>query len=342
MKYHFYTTSETAWDGLFDAMRSARKSIYLEMYIFIDDTKENDFISLLAEKARGGVSVKMVLDIFGSFSLSNNAQKILRDAGVELLFFRKWFRRLHKKIVVVDQTIGFLGGVNIHRDARSWTDLLIRLEGKIVHSLIQSFRRTYRACGGKDGSILTYKQKSILGRTRLWLFEHLPEIRKTRLRDVYTDAISKAEHSIVLVTPYFLPHKWLIELFKKVRRQNIRVEILVPLKTDSSFLTRANRYFMNHLGSYGITFYQAPNMNHAKLLLIDEKLAFVGSQNIDAMSFDFNAEIGIFFDDPKMLRELSGIVDGWKAQSKIFLPVLRMTLADKLLSFFIRSLQPLL
>ncbi len=343
MKYLFYTTSETAWNGLFQAMQSAQKSIYLEMYIFVDDTKEeNDFIKLLSEKARAGVRVRMVLDAFGSSALSNKAIKELENAGAEIVFFNKWFRRLHKKIVVVDEEIGFLGGVNIHQSARLWNDLLVRFEGPIVRSLVQSFRRTYRFCGGKDMHILAYQKKSILGRTRIWLFEHIPEIRKPRLRDAYTETIHKAKERVLLVTPYFLPHKWLKKLFVETITRGVRVEVIVPAHTDIPLLTRANHYFMNEVAQEGVQFFQTPKMNHAKLILIDDSLALVGSQNIDALSFDFNAEIGVFFDDQEMLDDLSKIVSEWKSTSETFIPHSHQNPISKILSFFARLLQPLL
>ncbi len=343
MKYLFYTTSKTAWDGLFLAMQSAQKSIYMEMYIFIDDTKEeNDFIKLLSEKARAGVRVRMVLDAFGSSALSDKAIKELEDAGAEIVFFKKWFRRLHKKIVVVDEEIGFLGGVNIHQSARLWNDLLVRFEGPIVRSLVQSFRRTYRACGGKDTHILSYRKKSILGRTRIWIFEHIPEIRKPRLRDAYTEAIHKSKERVLLITPYFLPHKWLKKLLVETIIRGVRIEVIVPAYTDSAILTRANHYFMNEVAQEGVQFFQTPNMNHAKLLLIDDTLALVGSQNIDALSFDFNAEVGVFFDDQEMLADISKIVSEWKSTASPFVPHSRQKLISKILSFFARLLQPLL
>jgi len=343
MKYLFYTTSQSAWDGLYQAMQRAKKTIYVEMYIFIDDTeKTNDFITLLSEKAKKGVAVRMVLDGFGSFGLSNKAQKILREAGVELLFFNKLFRRLHRKIAVVDETVGFFGGVNIHELAREWNDLLVRVEGPIVGSLVRSFRRTYKACGGKDPYILSYKEKAIFGRTRIWLMEHIPYIRKPRLRDAYTESMHKAKHRITLVTPYFTPSKWLIRLLIAMVRKKIEVEVIIPRTPDVALFARANLRYMTMLAPYGVTFYRTTAMTHAKLLLIDESLALVGSQNIDALSFAFNAEIGVFFTDARMLADLMRIVNAWKKDSEIFVPQKKVSIFDRMLSFFVRLLQPLL
>ncbi len=343
MKYLFYTTSETAWDGLYEAMKNAKQSIYIEMYIFVDDTERtNDFITLLVEKATNAVRVRIVLDRFGSFDLSNKAYKKLQQAGVEILYFNKFFRRLHRKVVITDETVGFFGGVNIHELAREWNDLLVRVEGPIVNSLIRSFRRTYRYCGGKDKNILTYKHKAIFGRTRIWLLEHIPYIRKPRLRDAYVETLHKAKNRVILVTPYFTPSKWLIQLLIKLSHKKIHIEVIVPRKGDISFLSRANLRYMNMLSQYGITFWETNKMTHAKLLIIDESLALVGSQNIDSLSFDFNAELGIFFTNQNMIRDLLKIIATWKSDAVIFNAVGRITFFDHLLTLIVRILQPFL
>ncbi len=343
MKYLFYTTSQSAWDGLYKAMHSAKESIYFEMYIFVDDTKQaNDFIDLLSFKAKNGVKVKIVLDWFGSFGLSGEAQKKLRLSGAELLFFRKFFRRLHHKVVIVDETIGFLGGVNIHKSARMWDDLLVRLEGPIVNSLTGSFFRIYKLCGGKDSGESIHKRKAILGRTRIWLFEHIPYLRKPRLQHAYTEAISGAKKRVILVTPYFTPSKWLIELLRESVDRGVKIEVMIPIKTDSAFLSRANRRYINILKEYGVVFYLLPHMNHAKLLLVDESLALLGSANLDALSFDFNTEVGVFLNDEKMIADITKIVDGWKAKTVELKNPLRVYFLDRLLVVIVRLLQPIL
>ncbi len=343
MKYLFYTTSESAWDGLYMAMEKATKSIFIEMYIFVDDTERtNDFISLLVKKAEEGIRVRIILDLFGSMDLSSKAEKRMEKAGIELLFFRKWFRRLHRKIVIIDGRVGFFGGVNIHELARKWNDLLVRVEGPIVKSLLRSFRRTYRFCGGKDENILSYKQKAVFGRTRIWMLEHIPYIRKPRLMDAYVETISKAQSRVTLVSPYFTPSKWLINLLLKTVERKVDVEVILPARSDIPFFSRANLRYINKLAPYGVTFWMTNKMTHAKLLLVDESIALVGSQNIDSLSFDFNAELGIFFTDQAMISDLKKIITSWKKDAKIFNLFKKITFGDKILSFVVRLLQPFL
>jgi cardiolipin synthase len=344
MRYLFYTTSGAAWEGLRKAIEKAEKSIYLEMYIFVDDTHEADYlIETFVVKAKQGVAVRIILDGFGSFGLSRGAIDRLRNGGVELFFFKKMFRRLHRKFAVIDEKVGFLGGVNIHKSARLWNDLLVRLEGPILRSLIRSFRHTYIVCGGKDPYLLTYAAKpAILGRTRTRLLELFPTIRSLRLRDTYIEKIIKAEKHVTFVTPYFLPHRWLINLIKETVRRGVSVEVIVPLDTDIIFLTTANRYYMSLLVDYGVRFYQTKEMTHAKLLIIDDNLALVGSHNIDALSFERNAEIGVFFENEKMIADLRIIVEKWKSGAVLFTEPERRGFWAKIVSYLIRVFQPYL
>lgn len=343
MKHLFYTSSQSAWKGFKTALTSAKQSIYIEMYIFIDDTAEGkELLGILAEKARSGIKVIVVLDAFGSKQLSAAAVDTLKSAGVEILFFKKLFRRLHRKIIVVDETIGFVGGVNIHHGARLWDDLLVRIEGKVVYSLIRSFAKVYKACGGKNGHLLGYRKKALWGGTRIWFLEHLPSIQRPRLRDYYTEAIVQATTEVVIITPYFLPHRWFKKLLRETHQRGVSIKIFVPENTDIALITKANYTYMRLLGQEGIVFYTLPTMNHAKLLLVDDSLALVGSQNIDALSFDFNAEAGLYFDDPAMIRDLRTIVEKWRVSGSVFDPHGSVAILDRCYSYIVRLVQPLL
>ena len=137
MRYRFYTTSEKAWDAMIGAIVKAQKSIFIEMYIFVDNTDAHKFFEVLAEKAKEGVKVKVIIDSFGSQELSQKTIAKLKSAGVELLFFSYWLRHTHKKILIVDEKIAFLGGVNIHKLFQKWNDLQVRFTGPMVKSVIR-------------------------------------------------------------------------------------------------------------------------------------------------------------------------------------------------------------
>ncbi|MBI5045853.1 MAG: phosphatidylserine/phosphatidylglycerophosphate/cardiolipin synthase family protein [Candidatus Niyogibacteria bacterium] len=319
MRYKFYTTSEKAWDAMLAAVTGAKKSIFLEMYIFADNTEAHHFFDILKQKARGGVKVKLIVDAFGSNTLRAEDVSELRGAGVEIFLFSYWLRHTHKKILVVDEETAFLGGVNIHKLFRKWNDLQIRLSGSIVRGVIRSFAKSYRTCGGKDVSVLAHlRRRNFLHKTKIWFLEHQQLTRKNPLARHYREKLGSARKSIVMVTPYFAPHRWLIGALHQAVLRGVRVEVMLSRHTDYWMLDRINHLFVFKLYALGIKFYFHPEMNHAKALLLDRREGMVGSNNIDLFSFGYNVEAGAVFTDKEMVTELSKIIGEWKVASEVF------------------------
>lgn len=341
MKYEFYTTSEKAWGAMLKAISSAQRSVYLEMYIFTDNTDGYDFFETLKQKSRQGVKVKIIIDSMGSNSMNKQSTEKLQEAGVEVLFFSYWMQRTHKKILIVDEKIAFIGGVNIHKLFKKWNDLQIRLQGPIAKSVIRSFARSYRMCDGKDPDVLSWiKKKNVIDKTQLWILEHWRLNGKRKLRKHYKESIHGAKKSIVIVTPYFAPHRWLIGALHQAILRGATVEIILPQKTDLRHMNRVNYFYMSQLSPLGIKFYLHKEMLHAKAMFVDDREGIVGSQNIDPVSFDYNLEAGVFFIDEKMVQDLKKILDQWKQNSIIFEPSIhKKTWIDYIISPMIRIFQ---
>lgn len=314
MKYKLYTSSQKAWDGMLEAMAAARQSIYLEMYIFLDDTETtHDFFSLLEAKARAGLEVVIVADYFGSYSLSAKAIKALRAAGVEFLYFNHWFRHTHRKILIIDQKVAFLGGVNIARKISNWLDLQIRLEGHIVEPLLKSFAHAYELAGGKREAILQFRRRLLTKKIKSWVTDNLGVVnRPYYLNNYYKTRLSEAQRSITIVTPYLLPPHWLIRLLDEAAQRGVQVEVLIPNDTDIKPINRVNYLNACRLASFGARVYLMPAMNHAKIMIIDGQEGVIGSQNMDVLSFNFNIEAGVFFRQKDLIDDLARIVTHWK------------------------------
>ncbi len=340
MRYRFYTTSQFTWKGMLSAISGATKNIYLEMYTFQSDTKGFDFLSVLSDKARAGVQVVLILDSFGSYGLSSEVVQTLRRAGVEVLFFSYWFRRLHRKILIVDEDVVFLGGVNISGAYAPWKDLQVRIKGRrFLSSSLRSFARVYKECGGKDEELLSrIGKKPITRKARAWFIEHGIGGKWLEIREQYEENIRKAQHSIILVTPYLFPRRWLVALLHEAILRGVLVEIMVPQKTDNGWLMNRINYFQISffvkLGAVGLL---SREMNHAKVLLIDNRVGMVGSGNLDPLSFGWNAEAGVFFDRPAMARDLTKILEVWKSDSVLFTPeMFQFRWSDAVIVFFRR------
>jgi len=306
---------------MIEEIAQAQKSIYLEMYIFLSDTEQShNFIGALIEKAVSGVRVVIVVDAYGSKMLKKETINSLKASGVEFIFFSNWLRHIHRKVLIIDKKIAFIGGVNIGKRFAHWNDLQIKLHGRIIRSLLRSFAYTYEMAGGKDPKILRYRDGKLRTKLKFWLIEHLPRKNIYALKSHYVEKITHAQKKIQITTPYFTPPRWLISLLDDAIRKGVLVEILIPQETDVHFVDRVNYRYMYNLHHLGIKFYLSQTMIHAKLLLIDGEEGLIGSQNIDHASFLINSEIGIFFKDKKLLRELSDVIDVWKQDSAPFEP----------------------
>lgn len=335
MHYKFFANSQKSWKAMFDSILLAKKTIYLEMYIFQDDIIDFDFLKLLKEKSREGVKVKMVLDSFGSHNLSKVAVSEIRESGIELFFLSYFLHRTHRKILIVDQSVAFIGGVNFHQSASLWNDLVVRVKGRLVNSITKSFAKVYAECGGKDVLILQsskkglkhggsirknkiIKVKEVKEKVQAWLIEHSPVKNRFNLKKLYQKHLSEAKESILIVTPYFMPRRWLIGALHQAYLRGVDVEILVPLNTDYYVIDRVNYFYINKLSKLGIKFSLETQMNHAKITVIDSKEGIVGSNNLDYLSFELNSEVGIFFKDQVALNRILKIIEGWKRNTVIF------------------------
>lgn len=343
MRYKFYTTSHKAWDGIIAAMMSAQKSIYIEMYIFLDDTGQtHDFLGKLKEKARAGLEVVVIADAYGSIHLKSISIAELKAAGVEFIFFSRWLRRTHRKLVIIDEKVAFLGGVNIENKIRNWQDLQIRLRGRVVKPLLRSFAYTYQLCGGKKESILRHSRLPLVKKIKSWVVDTW-EIgdKKYHLNDYYRQKFAEAVVSIKIVTPYLLPPRWMMAALDNAVRRGVAVEIILPEDTDIKSLNRINYINACRLASVGVKFYFVPEMNHAKIMLIDSREAIVGSQNLDVLSFNMNLELGVFFEQKQEVAELNKIVARWQAKAKQpDLSFRRLTFSQRLSILFFRIFFP--
>lgn len=344
MKYKLYTTSQKAWSGMYEAMSIAKKSIYIEMYIFLGDTSStHDFISLLKTKAISGLEVVVIADAYGSSELSPEIITELKEAGAEFMFFTHWFKRTHRKIVIIDNEVAFLGGVNIKETIRHWNDLQIKISGKIVKTLLKSFAYTYEMVGGQKKNILFYSRLPLKQKLKSWIIDNLTKKNSQfRLSDNYIKHIAESRESIRIVTPYLMPPRRLLIALDRARKRGVEIEILIPQDTDIKILNKVNYLSARRLISLGIRVYLSKEMNHAKILLIDGEEGLIGSQNIDILSFNFNMEAGVFFKQKHLVSDLNKIFNKWMTDSKLLSAGnYKLKLYDRFLIFFLKFFYPI-
>lgn len=318
MKFALYTNSKDAWAAMYHRISQAEKSIFLEMFIFSHDTSdEYDFVALLTRKAQQGVRVVLILDSFGSRDFAQESIRRIHEAGGEVVFFRKGLFGTHRKVLIVDGKEAFVGGVNIKKAARGWHDLMIFLtEKQSVYLLGRMFARTYRALGGVEELVSKKKNQRKLKKLRAYIIEHAPFFKAYALERQYKKIFFKTKRKLCIVTPYFVPARWMFHCVQTLVTRGASVDILIPRATDNFLLDRANSFYAKKMFDRGASIYWFEAMNHAKLVLIDDTLVSIGSGNINSNSFYFSNEAHVVSRERQLITQTITVIDGWKAYSK--------------------------
>lgn len=333
--YKFFNTTLATWEAMYQAIAAAKKSVYFEMYSFINDLAGSKFVDLLRVKAKEGVDVRIIVDGFGSLELTDESRKKLTEAGAEVLVFNslrpsldvgEWFRKIwhrtHRKILIVDEDVAFVGGVNIEKRSSTWYDLHLKITGKVIRPLLREFAKSYARAGGskeKVRHLLHPKLELVIPewKEKIKFIFHAPfyTTRTSPFKKLYLQALDAAKESFNLITPYYVPDYKFIELISKAKKRGVKVNIILPWKTDLRFMEYMARAFYGITSKAGAAFYFLRKMNHAKAVSADNKLGMVGSANFTPRSFYVNHEAGIAFSEEKMVEDLNNILGGWKDEA---------------------------
>ncbi len=229
--------------------------------------------------------------------------------------------------------------MNVGKHFRGWDDLQLEVRGNIVRSFARSFAKSYRICGGSDRIVIP--PRVLTGVDAVFL-DHWPAGRKNILKRYYKKSCVAAQKSIVIATPYFVPHHWLMKLLREAVRRGVVVEVILPQSTDAWLLDLANKVFAGLGVRAGLRFFVVPEMIHAKALLVDDKEGMVGSNNIDARSFDYNVESSVSFRDEGMVKDLRSVVEHWKGIAAAYAPPSPRRWYHAVLEAFFKFVQPIL
>lgn len=321
-----YTKGREKFEALKKDLRGARQSIYLQYYIFQDDALGREIADILMSKAREGVEVKVIYDHVGSFSASSKFFKRMNEAGVETHpFFRVTFPQLanrvnwrnHRKVVIIDNTIGYIGGMNIadrylgagEGEGAVWRDTHLRLEGDIVESLLYAFSMDWSFM--KNDILIRNDEKreeAESNQTGMQLITSGPTEAWDNLELIFLKAIAGASKCVYIQTPYFLPTDSLLRALEAASLAGVDVRIMLPAKSDSKMLGYASFSYVTQCLRAGIKVYlYEPGMLHSKVMIIDDSLVTTGSVNFDFRSFENNFEGNVLIYDREINREMKDI-----------------------------------
>ncbi len=308
------------YPAMLAAIAAAKRHVHLETYILKSDSIGVRFADALIERAQAGVTVRLIFDSFGSMGLSDSYLDRLRDGGVLVAEYnpiapwRKRFalmRRDHRKILVVDDEVGFTGGLNIGEDYASvadggagWRDTHVRVQGQIVADLARLFHHTWSKSGGKDYPMPGDDAKPV-GETLARVVNNREFKQRYRFRRAYRHAIRGANNSIDIMNAYFLPGILLRRALRKAVARGVRVRVIVPGESDVQLVQLACEYLYRKFLRAGVQVFEWPeHMVHAKTAVIDRTWATIGSYNLDNQSLLQNLEVAVAAVDGRFAEKL--------------------------------------
>lgn len=320
-----FTDGHSKFERLKEDIRNAQDFIFIQYYIYSDDRLGNEITDLLAEKASQGVRVKVLYDHVGSFSTRNKFFALMRTRGIDCHpFFRVTFRKLanrinwrnHRKIVVIDGKIGYIGGMNIadryvekSTDGRIWRDTHLRVEGPVIESMMYSFSVDWNFQRPDDEvQPITARTYDEAGDVDMQLVTSGPIDKWNNLVLCFQQAIASAKKRIYIQTPYFLPTDALLKALQGAALTGVDVRIMIPEQTDSILLGYGSRSYIDDCLKAGVKVYLfTPGMLHAKTMIIDDDFVTTGSVNFDFRSFENNFEANLLIYSDKVNRQMRDI-----------------------------------
>lgn len=325
-------------DEIFPAMlaaiRGAHISVNLESYIYSPGEIGTAFTEALIERARAGVPVHVLLDAVGSEDLDADSLRAMADAGIRFKQFHpispfhisRWNNRTHRKILVVDGRIGFIGGVGIAdpwlgdgRQANGWRDMHFRVEGPVVAQLQSVFNDNWiKVTGEVLNGPTYYPQIESAGTTSAQVFSSSPSGGAESMHLMYLLSIAAARETIDIVAAYFVPDALTANALEDALARGVRIRLLLPSeKTDSVIMWLASRGFWHRLLQKGAEIHvYDPAMLHTKMMIVDREIVSVGSTNFDIRSFRLNDEANLNVYDHAFASHLTDVFERDLALSK--------------------------
>lgn len=296
------------YPAMLEAIAQAQRSICFESYIFASDGTAKRFVDALAERARAGVSVRVMIDGIGSLGTDMSSFQPLREAGGEVVQFgpptpwrRVWslWRRDHRKILVVDDVVAFIGGINISDEyappswgGGAWHDAHARFEGPAARELTKLFDRQWRQATGEQwsGRLGPPVQR---GERVIQILESLLT-RRYSVRRAYLHAIRSATSTIRICNAYCIPDRGFRRALRNACARGVKVQLIFAGKTDVRAVHFASRRLYSRLLRWGVEIYEwTDRVLHAKTAVIDGEWCTIGSYNIDTRSLLYNYEANI-------------------------------------------------
>jgi cardiolipin synthase len=331
------TNGEAFYEAQLRAILGARRNVNLEAYIFQRGQVADRFVEALAERARAGVNVKLVLDAIGCLTTPKSYFREVTAAGGQIEWYQplRWYdwtrinHRTHRELLVIDAETGFIGGAGIadqwleSRPGRlRWRDTVLRVRGGIVAGLQATFAENWLEASGEILAGPDYFSPSNGGgRLPAMIVNSSPSAGgSSRARILFQTLLASARSSVCITTPYFLPDRSARdEMIRAIQERGVVVKILTPGKHADHLLTRSSsRQLYGPLLKAGAQIYEyQPGMIHAKVLIVDDQWSVAGSTNFDHRSFGLNDEVNLAAFDVRLAERLRTDFEHDLAESRL-------------------------
>lgn len=317
------TNGEETFHHILEQLKKARHHIHLEYYIVRHDHIGQEIKDLLIEKAQQGVKIRFLYDAVGSWQLSKSYIKDLRNAGIEMVTFgpvklpflnNKFNFRNHRKMIIIDGTIGFVGGLNIgdeylgrDKTIGFWRDTHLMLRGEAVRTLQLIFLQDWYYM--TNHSFLTAEylspQNDNESHGGVQLIAGGPDNEWSVIKNIFFSMIASAEKTVWIASPYFIPDEDIFSAIKVAALSGVDVRLLVPNKPDKRIVFHASRSYFPELLEAGVKVYEYQRgFMHSKIVIVDHELASIGTSNMDMRSFHLNFEVNAFLFRTKSTQKL--------------------------------------
>ena len=321
-----YSDGKIFFNELLESLKKAKKSINIEFYIFKNDDIGTKILNVLEEKAKEGVEVRLLYDSVGSRSLSRNVlNKLINEGGKVGEFFPSWLKfininmnfRNHRKIVVIDNNVGFVGGFNVGdeylgKDSKFgyWRDTHIKFTGSAVNDLNLRFLADWRYATKEEVSLEEIfeanEENSNSNNVGMQIVSSGPNLSdKYEIKMAYLKMIQKAKKYLYIQSPYLIIDNSISDSLKLAAASGVDVKIMIPGKGDHPFVYWANLVYAGDLIKEGIRVfhYDKNAFLHAKTVVIDDEVCSIGTANMDTRSFELNFEVSSFIYSEKIAKE---------------------------------------
>ncbi len=324
---------EQAYPAMLEAITSARHSVFLSTYIFDSDQTGQRFAEALKAAAARGVDVRVLVDGLGERYSSPPIRRMFKKTKVRYVRFLPpslsergihMNLRNHRKILVVDGTVGFTGGMNIgdrhlaeRSDPSRVVDIHFRVEGPVVGQMQEAFLEDWYFCTKETFETIHYPSPLDQGHAFCRGISAGPNEDFEQLVWLLIGALNCARKTVRIMTPYFVPDRALVAAINAAALRGVEVDIILPEKNNLPYVDWATRAYLWELLQYGIRiYYQPPPFVHSKLLLVDDHYAQIGSANLDPRSLRLNFEFNLEIYDRHLMEELVGHFDHMKEISQ--------------------------